>query len=686
MIPILRLSLLLFASTLICAPVFPAVQESPDKLPAAEKEVLIELGRGLGEGNGEGVIEVMRGEAVATPVQELPGKAPAGDEVVIELENGEAAVVEELAVVEPELEEPLVEAEVVEEVVIEEVVEEEIAAAEPVIEEPAEVVVEVEEVADSESVVEEIAEVEAGIEEITESAPEPGDGESVDKMLAEARLLLELGNEEEARKIFRDVLTRDPGNEVARGYLEGTPAELELAPVAVENLGQDVIVEAAEEVEAIEAAEVREEDVPRSSRKRVHYFYHRGLDAFKAGNYPEAIHAFEEVQKIDASYRRADHYRREAWERIAEDQWAREYMDELTLRRTMDEMSYDAYGRGREFMRFGRYEAAIDEFQKVLDVDPEHKAAQELMEEARLNLEKKSFEEEVAAAELLVADELEIRARAAEEERMAVREDYHEGERLFRAGEYETSRRKFAEIEQQRGSHRRSSFYLRKIDRELWEEKEAERVDFEAEAIRKYTLGPEDRVRVVVRNHPEFDFIADIEENGELIIPLTNEIIQADGLTRDEMAENIRQYLTAYIDNPFVNVFIEGYGSKKYYVLQPKGGGSEFVMDKASMTLWDVMFRAGIPMLDQAAMRRIQVITPHKTHPTHRWVNVYAMLYQGKMEDNIRIEPGTIIYYPMLAIDKFEMTMKAITRPLKAIVDFQSDWDEFDDWRKEHLK
>ncbi len=131
----------------------------------------------------------------------------------------------------------------------------------------------------------------------------------------------------------------------------------------------------------------------------------------------------------------------------------------------MDRMSYDAYGRGREFMRYGKYEAAIDEFQKVLDIDPEHQAARELMEEARLNLEKKSFEEEVAAAEALAAEEIRLRRLAEAEEEMAVRETYHEGEQLFREGEHESSRRKFAEIEEQRGQHRRSSFYLRKIDR-----------------------------------------------------------------------------------------------------------------------------------------------------------------------------------------------------------------------------
>jgi len=511
----------------------------------------------------------------------------------------------------------------------------------------------------------------------------PAAGESIDKLLAEGALLLEMGQEGEAREVFEDVLVQDPDNEVARSYLAETASdpdsELIEEAADIEEAEEEVIEEAAVE-------KVREEEVPRSPRRQLHYFYRRGLDAFEAGDYPEAINAFEEVQKIDASYRRADYYRREAWERIAEDQWAREYMDELALSRSLDQMSYDAYARGREFMRYGKYEAALDEFQKVLDVDPDHKSARELMEEARLNLEKKSFEEEVAAAELLAAEEIRLRALAEDEERMALRETYHEGEQFFREREYDFSRRKFAEIEEQRGRHRRSSFYLRKIDRELWEQKEAERTDYEAEAIRKYTLGPEDSVRVVVRNHPEFDFSATIEEGGELIIPLTNEIFQVEGLTRDELAEAIRQYLTAYIDNPFVNVFITGYGSKKYYVLQPKGGGSEFVMDKATMTLWDVMFRAGIPQLDQAAMRRIQIITPHKTHPTHRWINVYAMLYQGKMEDNIRIEPGTIIYYPMLAIDKFEMTLTAITRPLKALVTFGEDYDEWDEFRKEHLR
>ena len=584
---------------------------------------------------------------------------------------------------------------------------------------------------------------------------------SHDKLLAEGKTLLDLGQTEEARAIFQRVLIEDPQNAEALSYLQKagaseqppanrqpstvnrqlsfpvnrqpsspSPLELEEEPepfkghkdmVVPKPFDEQVSGEPQEEqVESYDgsALELEEEgatptadrqpssadrqpstvnrqlsyeeqvepDVPRSPRRRLHYYYRRGLEAYEAKNYAEAIKAFEEAQKIRTNYRRADYYRREAWNKLADREWAREQAEEAALEQVMEKESYDAYGRGKEYMRYGKYEAAIKECQKVLDREPDHRGAKALMEKARLKLEKTAFEDEVAAAELLAREEEELRMLTEGEEEMAVREAYYEAEQLYRKKEFESSRRKFAEVQKKRKHYRRAGFYMRRIDKELWEKKEQEIVDFEAEAIRKYTLGPEDVVRVVIRNHPEFDFAAPVEESGELIIPLTNEIIQAAGLTREELAEEIRQYLTAYIDNPFVSVFITGYNSKKYYVLQPESGGSEFIMDKASMTLWEVMFRAGIPELDKAALRRIQVITPHKTHPTHRWINVYAMLYEGKMEDNIRIEPGTIIYYPMLAVLKFDQIIKTITKPISSITSLTSSYEEWDTFRKDYLR
>jgi len=525
------------------------------------------------------------------------------------------------------------------------------------------------------------------------------DSDRAEIFIAEGEALLELGEKEEANLLFRKALSVDPQNREAKAYLEeslpldeqdisssGAPADASNEIVSEPLIESPAVFEEEEIIreEEREYISAEDADVPLRPRLRLHYFYRRGLEAYESSNYREAIGYFEEALKIDPAYRRADYYRRESWNNIAMNEFNKD-ASKKAGEEIPEEKIYDAFARGKEYMRSGEYEAAITEFQKVLTVTPGHDGARELLGEARLKLEQKAFEEQVSLAERIMEEEEAVRGLTEAQEEIEAREIYEEGRQLYREEELEAAREKFVRSGRQRDRYRRSGHFIRRIDEEIEERKEFGEIK-EEEAIRKYTLGPEDAVKVVVRNHPEFSFSATVEEGGELIIPLTNEIINAKGLTRDELAEEIRKKLIEYIDNPFVNVFITEYASKKFYVLQPQGGGAEYVMDKANMTLWDCMFRAGIPQLGSSAMRRVQVITPHKTHPTHRWINVYAMLYQGKMEDNIRIEPGTIIYYPMLVIDKFDEIIQAITRPISSLASLGSSYDQWDDFRKEYLK
>ncbi|MCX6349094.1 MAG: tetratricopeptide repeat protein [Candidatus Aureabacteria bacterium] len=426
------------------------------------------------------------------------------------------------------------------------------------------------------------------------------------------------------------------------------------------------------------------ESIPTSPRLKIQYFYRRGLESFERGDYEASARAMEEVLRLNPLYRRAPHYYQEARAKLSagiEGEASPAEAAPIT-----DKEIYEAYAWGRQYLRYGKYEEAVKEFQAVLEIYPDHRGAQELLAQARLKLEQQAFGQETAEAQKIAEEEVTLRALAAGEEEIAVRDAYDQGREYLGRGDLEEARKEFADIRKKTGRYRRTNLYLKEIDTNLLEQREEEKSAEETEAIRKYTLGPEDGVKVIVRNHPEFSFDAKVEEGGELIVPLTNEIIMAKGLNRDELAEETRKRLTAYIDNPFVNVFITNYASKKYYVLQPSGGGSEMIMDKANMTLWDCMFQAGIPSLGQSAMRRVQIITPHRTHPTHRWVNVYAMLYQGKMEDNIRIEPGTIIYYPMLAVDKFSAIVSAIASPIAALSNLGSNYEQWDDFRKKYLR
>jgi len=449
--------------------------------------------------------------------------------------------------------------------------------------------------------------------------------------------------------------------------------------------GEDDLLMEESAVEPTVSGEVREEvqvEVPLRPDQRIRYFYHRGLDAFEQGNYPGAIECFDEVVALDPDYRRADYYRRESWNQLAaEGIPGGEPVEEILVEDLRTE-----FDNGRLALSEGRYDDAIGSFQAVLRVNPSHNEARRLLGEARLHQEKQSLAEEEALAEQLMREEAQLRNMAQEEEDLALRRAYAEGRTALERGELDRAEASFTEIRRQRGRYRRTDYFLRRLDHEIQRKQEVDLAVSDREAIRQYTLGPDDVVRVVVRNHPEFSFSARVEEGGELIIPLTNEIIMANGLTRDELAEELRKRLTAYIDDPFVKIFIASYGSKKFYVLQPSGGGAEYIMDKANMTLWDCMFMAGIPQLNSAALRRIQVITPHSTHPTHRWINVYSMLYQGKMQDNIRIEPGTIIYYPMLAIDKFSQIIKKVTQPITDLADLGDSYEDWDDFRKKYLR
>jgi protein involved in polysaccharide export with SLBB domain len=205
-----------------------------------------------------------------------------------------------------------------------------------------------------------------------------------------------------------------------------------------------------------------------------------------------------------------------------------------------------------------------------------------------------------------------------------------------------------------------------------------EEVQLRQKQRRGYTLGPSDVISINVRDHPEFSSPAvRVGFAGEVILPLTNEVIYADGLTVDEVRLLIEEKLKAYIEKPFVSVFIMEFNSKKFYILGEIGAGIYPIGD-VSIKLMDALYAAGLPSEGIAAMRRVQIITPHETRPINRWVNVYAILYKGRMEHNITIEPGTIIYVPTTIFTKFSRVIRQISVTIEDLSTIPNDLASFD--------
>lgn len=83
--------------------------------------------------------------------------------------------------------------------------------------------------------------------------------------------------------------------------------------------------------------------------------------------------------------------------------------------------------------------------------------------------------------------------------------------------------------------------------------------------IRSYLLGPEDIIYIKTWREVDFSFVTAVRPDGKITLPLYGDI-QAGGLTPEQLATNIKEALTKYINAPDVQVFVQDVRSKKYFV------------------------------------------------------------------------------------------------------------------------
>jgi polysaccharide export outer membrane protein len=120
------------------------------------------------------------------------------------------------------------------------------------------------------------------------------------------------------------------------------------------------------------------------------------------------------------------------------------------------------------------------------------------------------------------------------------------------------------------------------------------KADAKAEQPARYTLGPQDQLKITVFDEPELSNIYRIDSDGFITFPMINRVA-ATGLTPPELQDRIRTMLASgYIRNPQVRVEIEGYKSQSVIV-----GGEVRAPGKIPMTgtmsLIEALAAAGSP-------------------------------------------------------------------------------------------
>ncbi len=177
-----------------------------------------------------------------------------------------------------------------------------------------------------------------------------------------------------------------------------------------------------------------------------------------------------------------------------------------------------------------------------------------------------------------------------------------------------------------------------------------------------YTLGRGDVIRLIVRGQPEFsgDFV--IGPDGRIQYSYLGDLPAA-GQTKEEFSAALTKELEQYVRVPEVSVTIIGYHSKAIYILGGVGSPGKYFLSGDTIRLRDAIFGAGLPTR-AASFRHVYIIEPDLQKPTYQVVNLYEVLYKGRMEDNIELHSGNIVVVPTTVLSEANFLLTTILSPV----------------------
>lgn len=166
-----------------------------------------------------------------------------------------------------------------------------------------------------------------------------------------------------------------------------------------------------------------------------------------------------------------------------------------------------------------------------------------------------------------------------------------------------------------------------------------------------YTLGPDDIISVDVRRHPEFSGKYTVNSEGKIEYKYVGDVIVA-GLTKDEVKDRLAKILSEYIIDPDIDVQIDAYLSKVFYVVGEVGRPGKFYMRGNTITVREALMQSSLPTY-ASAMRRCRLITPDKTgKDNYIDVDIYKLLYEGDLRQDLVMKPNDVLYVPATALAK----------------------------------
>lgn len=172
---------------------------------------------------------------------------------------------------------------------------------------------------------------------------------------------------------------------------------------------------------------------------------------------------------------------------------------------------------------------------------------------------------------------------------------------------------------------------------------EAALAEFEAGAEEVYRISEGDKLSVLVWGRPELSGRRLVGPDGRISLPLGASVPVA-LRTREEAAAALEASLGKFYVKPSVSVEVEDYVGNRI-VLLGRVENPGIIRFDGPPTLIEALSRAGaLPVLDKkATLTRCAVV---RGRDRILWVDLKALLSAGKLNYNIRLRQGDLIYIP----------------------------------------
>ncbi|MBI4335102.1 MAG: polysaccharide biosynthesis/export family protein [Candidatus Omnitrophica bacterium] len=316
-----------------------------------------------------------------------------------------------------------------------------------------------------------------------------------------------------------------------------------------------------------------------------------------------------------------------------------------------------AYRKANMLMESGLYAEAKSELKRALEYNPRHQGAIEgIMEINKRFYESKTPRE--IPDEKKEAFISEFRKGQEEAKKKEILEtNYNLAVEFFRKENYIEARRYLIKVAREDPDYKDTRSILADITLAINRIKEESKRTV-------YTVGPGDVVTLYVKDNEDMSGDVRVQPGGEFVIPGINELVIANGMPKEMLEHIINSRLKKYLKEPSIQLVIKEYNSKKWYVLGEVRRRGAYSMAKPNLTLLEALYMADLPNEGKAAMRRVHLIHPDKNGPVLRRVNVYALLYQGDLSQNVLIHPGDIIYVPKTMITKVTDIINDVVSPI----------------------